>query len=287
MIPWKIYWQKKRLDLKNKRLKSADLLDLISFVTKKSQETLLAHPEINLNKQQQKTLEILLEKRLTAWPLAYLLGWRYFYKLKLKVSPAVLIPRPETELLVENILEDINLKSVKNLTIIDVGTGSGAIILSLAQELRKNLNIKYWATDISHQALKIAKQNARDFKLKSKIKFIQADLLSKIKRPPQNLIIAANLPYLTPPQLTEPSIKYEPHQALFGGQDGLDLYRHLFEQITAWSNFKNLTLYLEINPQQTTKLKKIAQSRWPMAKIEIKQDLSGKNRLVIVKINKN
>lgn len=194
-------------------------------------------------------------------PKQYLQGWVEFYKLKFKVSPSVLIPRPETELLVDEILYSELLTQNPSPTILDIGTGSGCIAIALAKNLPK---ARILATDISEKALKVAKENAKEHRVENRIFFIKSDLLSVIPakagiqltksgskldsrssslrslgvedlRGNDNIdIVVANLPYIPSTRIPylDPSVKdFEPRVALDGGSDGFDLYRKLFEQI--------------------------------------------------------
>ena len=175
-------------------------------------------------------------------------------------------------------------------TLVDVGTGSGCIIITLA----KLLNLKFLAIDISEKALIIARQNAKNNQVNKKIKFIKGNLLepilkNKLINNSHPLIILANLPYLTPTQIkNSPSIKYEPKLALTAGKDGLKYYRRLFKQTNDLRNIKcklrDINILCEIDPSQTAKIKQLIKRELPKASYQIKKDLSGLNRLVIIKI---
>jgi len=166
-----------------------------------------------------------------------------FYKLKFKVTPDVLIPRPETELLVDKVLTHAR-PGLARLTILDVGTGAGNIAISIAKNLSRHpwgRKLKIIATDVSEKALKIARQNAKLHGVENRIQFIQSDLLSKIATLPwvarndvEMDIIVTNLPYIPTERIPylDSSVKdFEPHIALNGGPDGFELYRKLFQQI--------------------------------------------------------
>jgi release factor glutamine methyltransferase len=277
----------------------------LSHILKKSREHILTHPDIypveysqseiakgefnrvNLTKRQQKQYRAMAARRLKNEPLAYILGHKEFYDLDFKVTPATLIPRPETEHLVEEV---IKLKP-KNSTLIDIGTGSGNIIISIAYNMKHITynRINFYGIDISSKALKIAKYNAKRHKLDKKIKFIKSDLLDHfIKHQPLNikrLIIIANLPYLSEKIYNSamPDVKnYEPKTALLGGKDGLDYYEKLFKQIKTLK--KNcymfyVTCYMEISPEQKTKMEKIIKKYFPGSKPEFSKDLAGKWRI--------
>ena len=263
---------------------------LLAWLLKKPREYLLSHPETPITPSLQKKFRALANKRQKNYPLAYLIDHKEFYGLEFKVSPKVLIPRPETELIVDEI---IKLAKNKAQDIVDLGTGSGAIIISAAQEIKKAKpkiykKSNFLAVDISAAALKIAKENARRHRLDSKIKFFSGNLLlpllplmSQIKHE-RSTIIAANLPYLSPAQIkASPSIWREPRLALESGPDGLRHYRELFKQLsTLRPPHAEMTLLCEIDPKQAEKISQILRKNWPTAKIIVKKDLAGHKRLI-------
>lgn len=260
------------LDLKRFQIKEAflDAQILLAFVLKKPRSFIMAHDEKTLTAKQYKTYQALIKKRINHWPAAYLLGYKEFYGLNFKVSKNTLVPRPASELIVETALPLIK----KNTTLIDLGTGSGCLIISVL----KNLKIKpkkAIAIDISSATLKIAEFNAKKHHLKN-IEFKKSNLLKNIKLPKNNIVIMANLPYLTPKQMKEPSIKHEPKKALIAGNDGLKYYRELAKQLKNIQ--RQITLICEINPAQKSGLKKI------FPKTEFRKDLSGKTRLGIINL---
>lgn len=266
--------------LKELLKKSADQLStdekdaLLALALGKNKEYIYKNPGKKLNRSNVRTFYKLLNKRLTGWSLAYLQGHKEFYGLKFLVSKHTLIPRPESELIVEEALKFIK----KDHRVIDIGTGSGCLILSLAKNFAE---ADYLATDISNKALLIAKTNARKLKLKNKVKFIKSDLLKKI--PPTKFnIVMANLPYLKPMELKEPSIKKEPTLALLSGPDGLEHYRKLLSQLPKYLNQKYLIL-LEINPQQKDSIKKAIVSSLLKAQIKFLKDLAGNIRIAQIK----
>ena len=174
-------------------------------------------PEQKLDKNQLDCFNNHIEKRLTDYPVAYLLGQKAFWTFELMVTPDVLIPRPETELLVELALEKIN--GVSNPKILDLGTGSGAIALALASE-RKDANI--FATDYSEKALIIANENAKQLKVDHQIEFLQSDWYKNIKENNFDLIVS-NPPYIAPddPHLLQ-TIRHEPREALVADNLGMN-----------------------------------------------------------------
>ncbi len=188
--------------------------------------TLIAHPERKLEREQQAAYQRLIERRLTFEPIQYITGTVDFYGLTLQVTPAVLIPRPETELLVESVLTHLN--SVPNSVprIVDIGTGSGAIAIALARHLpRAEVN----AVDISAEALRIAYSNAAQNQVQ--ILFKQSDLLAGVAGPFD--VVVSNPPYIArseAPSLAAQVRDHEPWQALFSGPSGLEIYERLIPQ---------------------------------------------------------
>ncbi len=286
--------------IKQKYREQIDLLDLeliISRVIKKPREFVIIHPEHKIIKNYGLRITDYIKRRINGEPIAYIFGEKEFYGLNFKVNKNTLVPRPETELLIELAIEYIrNPKSeIRNPIIIDVGTGSGCIIITLAKILNSKCQIpnsKFIATDISVPALRTARQNAKLHKVDKKIKFLQGNLLEPIinstscKLKDTSYIILANLPYLAPSQIkNSPSIQREPKLALSAGQDGLKYYRLLFKQIKK-INILHIAgcVLCEIDPSQTAEIKKIIKNNLPTAKIKIKKDLSGLNRLAVITI---
>jgi release factor glutamine methyltransferase len=244
---------------------------LLSFVLQQPKEYLYAHPENNLTYRQEKNFRHRLGRRAKGEPVAYLTGHKEFFGLDFLVDKSTLIPRPESELLIEEVLKNKNVKNI-----IDIGTGSGCLAIALAKHLP---DADIIATDISLPALKIAKQNALRHSVEKQIKFIPGSLLQPIRHLADNTVIIANLPYLNRQQMSEPSIKFEPATALYGGADGLEYYTKLFRQLTKATDFK---LILEIDPAQAKKITKLAQEILPGSKVEIKKDLAGRDRVCVL-----
>ncbi|MBI2019068.1 peptide chain release factor N(5)-glutamine methyltransferase [Candidatus Daviesbacteria bacterium] len=239
-------------------------------------------------------------------PSQYSKGWVEFYKLKFKVTPDVLIPRPETELLVDEVLKNIKDEDI----ILDIGTGAGNIAVSLACNLG-GYNVKIIATDVSSKALKIARQNAKLHGVEDKIRFTQSDLLSAFchserseesltnVRPTyvgdpslitqdDNLIIVTNLPYIPTARIPylDSSVKdFEPHIALDGGEDGFKLYRKLFHQVSTLGvtlGWHPRLIIGEIDYTHGKLALNETQKFFPMALIEVKKDLAHLQRILLI-----
>jgi release factor glutamine methyltransferase len=260
---------------------------LLAAVLGKGRSHLLANQEEELSLLKYFQFKRLIEKRAKGYSSAVILGHKWFYGLDFLVNKNVLIPRPETELMVDNALLELkNNTDIKN--IVDLGAGSGCIIISLAANIQGD-DISYWGVDISRSALNIAKKNAKKLVPNSRINFLYSDLLNIIDKSvfDNHILITANLPYLTPKQVkNSPTIKKEPKIALLAGNDGLDCYRKLFVQIKKLLKCQ-ITLMMEIDNVQKLEMEQLLRSVFPQADIEFKKDLLNIDRLVIVKIKES
>lgn len=213
------------------------------FVLKKDPYFLHAHPEYLLTENEQNKLLALVKRREKGEPISYLTGTTPFYGLDFLVDKRVLIPRFETEDLVAEALKFINRSKKKELTFADIGTGSGNIIISLAKHLPKNKTIQLIATDISPEAIEVAKINAKKHKVEKKITFLQGNLLEPLTTKVD--LITANLPYVRDHLygVLDPQITWEPVVAIKGGSDGMKYYQELFEWLPNYLNKDGLLLY--------------------------------------------
>lgn len=232
--------------------------------------------------------------KLSDKPKQYKDGWVEFYKLKFKVTPDVLIPRPETELLVDEVLTHVGGRPTRleALTILEIGTGAGNIAISIAKNSSlhpKGGHIKIIATDISSKALKVAQQNAKLQGVSDQIKFIQSDLLASLNQyiVRSHTIMVTNLPYIPSsriPYLDSSVRDFEPHIALDGGEDGFDLYRKLFAQISQQLRELQPKLIVgEIDYTHGELAISEAQKYFPEAKVEVKLDLAHKQRILLIR----
>lgn len=202
---------------------------LIMFTLDCDRAYLYAHPERVLATDEQRRYDEAISRRATGVPAQYITGHQEFWGMDLIVSPTVLIPRPETEHLIEAVLELVSRESLSTLRVIDVGTGSGAIALALAKELP---SAEIHATDISGKALEVARTNAARHELDTRITFREADLLTTY--PAQSFtIVVSNPPYVG--ESEEDSVqlevrKFEPRNAVFSGQTGLEVIERLIPQ---------------------------------------------------------
>lgn len=253
---------------------SLDAQVLLAEVMAQDRAYLLAHPEHVLTDEQQEQFAAMLKRRLAGEPVAYILGRRAFYDREIAVAPGVLIPRPETELLLEQALEWVKMHPTA--TAVDVGTGSGALAVTLAA-LAPDAII--YATDISPQALMIARYNA--YLQQTNVHFYEGNLLEPlIERDIRVDVIMANLPYIASDELPALEVsRYEPHLALDGGDDGLVLVRELLAQIPAVGNPGALIL-LEIGADQGAAALEVTQRALTPQSAEILKDYAGLDRIV-------
>ncbi|MFA5050538.1 MAG: peptide chain release factor N(5)-glutamine methyltransferase [Patescibacteria group bacterium] len=252
---------------------------LLSFTVKKPKIWLYSHSEKKLKKTEEIKFKKLIAQRKNGTPIAYLVGHKEFFDLDFMVDKNVLIPSPDTELMIEEILKSAEVRPPQSEVgplIADVGTGCGNIAITLAKHLPL---AKIYAIDISKDVLKMAKRNAKKHKADKQIIFLNGDLLKPL--PEKIDFIAANLPYI--PTQKAQLLFHSPQIALNGGKDGLKFYQSLLENAADYLR-PNGKIFLEINFNQAEKIKKIIKKYFPQAEIEIKKDLAGLNRLVIISI---
>jgi release factor glutamine methyltransferase len=255
-----------------------DALILMAAIFGKRKAWTLAHPETALNPSQWDAFEQATQKLEAGMPLPYVLGHWEFFGLEFELTPAVLIPRPETELLVEEAIAFLKKAGdPERLHVADVGTGSGAIAVSLAKTLP---GLKVLAVDRSRAALEVARRNAVRHHLGRVISFFEGSLLEAARGPFD--LIAANLPYIPSQKLDGlPVAAHEPRLALDGGPGGLSWIAALISDTPRLMRPGGLLL-LEIEETQGGALTQLAMDRLPQARLEIKIDLSGRDRLGLI-----
>jgi release factor glutamine methyltransferase len=207
---------------------------LMMLVLGSDKAYLFAHPERELSSDEQSRFDSVIAERAAGKPLQYIIGHQEFWGLDFVVSPAVLIPRPETEHLVETALVLVHESGNEQARIVDVGTGSGCIALALASELPE---IQMHATDLSSEALEVARENARRLGFDDRVQFHQADLLGGISG--EFDFVLSNPPYVgrcERDKVQREVREHEPEMAVFGGEQGMDIYRRLIPQ--AWAALK-------------------------------------------------
>ena len=268
-----------RLDAAGVDAPASTARQLLSVATSRPREWLLAHDDETLPEAQARALETLLARVAAREPLAYVLGERGFHGLTLKIDPRALIPRPETEMLV-----DLALAAVRALpagaAVIDVGTGSGAAAIAIALGAP---TARVIACDVSADALSLARENAE--RLGARVSFVESDLLSNV--PDMAPIVVANLPYVTREEIDmlPPEIQaHEPRVALDGGTDGLDLVRRLLAQLSAEPARRAALrhVWLEVGASQGPAALALARAAFPDARTRILQDLARLDRVIAI-----
>jgi release factor glutamine methyltransferase len=250
---------------------------LLEHLLQASHSFLVAHSDQTLTDVQQQQYFRLLERAARREPVAYLTGRAPFYGRDFLVTSAVLIPRPETELLVE--AAAAWAAGHLPIHVVDVGTGSGCIAVTLARLLPQ---ATLEATDVSAEAIAVARQNAQSQEVDGRIHFHQGHLLEPIEQQPD--LIVANLPYIADDEWTmvDDTVKwYEPAVALRGGPDGLDQIRELLAQATTRLAPAG-ALFLEIGWRQGHSTQALAQAYFPNAQVQLQADYAGHDRLVVI-----
>lgn len=255
---------------------------LLAHVLSKPATFLLANDDKNIGLKSLERYKELIEKREKGIPVAYLTNHKEFFFLDFFVDENVLIPRPDTEILVESVIGYLNklrnsifdFKFSKFL-LLDVGTGSGCIPISVL----KNVDgITAIAADISKNALKVATKNVRKHMLESRVRLAQSNLLKNIPDDFINgrkVILTANLPYIPNGFKVNRELKYEPSISLYGGDDGLDVYNKLMQEIRG---IKPVAMFLELFDSQIPAI----ETKLTDYRIKNIQDMSGKARLLVL-----
>ena len=270
----------------HQKLESAGIPDarleaevMVMNVLRMPRQAIFAEQEREVSEQQQVALDELLERRYTREPLAYILGQREFYGINVVLTPAVLIPRPESEGLVEHALfmAMMGMEST-DLTIADVGTGSGAIAINLAMHLPMG---RIFAVDISDSVLDVAAYNIRAHGVGDRVSLAIGDLLDAVPEPLD--LIVANLPYIPTDRIStlQPEVQKEPVLALDGGADGLDLIRRLLAQAENKLKSHGIIL-LEMDPDQVPVVAELALQHFPKGSTDVEQDLAGMDRILVI-----
>ncbi len=224
-----------------------------------------------------------IQRRMQGEPIQYIVGDQEFYGRVFEVNPSVLIPRPETELLVETVLREADKEwKDKPLRVVDVGTGSGVIAVTLAAE-RPHWHVT--AIDISKAALQTAKKNAARHGVEERIEWICGEYLTPLMKsaPPPDIVVS-NPPYIPSgdiPHLEEQVSRFEPRLALDGGEDGLNPYRVLTRQLAKWNGKKVRLVCFEIGADQGREVSAMVQKISGDVNVSVRRDLAGRNRIIV------
>lgn len=281
---------------------------LMALAVKKDRTWVMIHATDELTPSLESTFQSLVERRLSHEPIAYILGAKDFYGRPFFVNRTTLIPRPETELFIEEIKKQF--KQNDAFVLIDIGTGSGIIPITIALEFPNAIIV---ASDVCKRALRVAGKNAKLYSVEHRITFVQGDLLdqrviqalekqdlgreTKSSRKtkslpgrqagpisnPRPLVLTANLPYLPESdkkKLSKDVTAFEPAKALFSGKDGLDLIRTLFTQISDNLLVNPNLMLFEFDPPQAKTILQLAKDVFPIATVSIVKDLAKRERLI-------
>jgi release factor glutamine methyltransferase len=255
---------------------------LLAAVLAVDRTRLLAHPEMGLRPAQVQVYLDAVRRRARGDPLPYILGRAEFFGLELVVTPDVLIPRPETELLVEHALEDLTTRTLADSrpAVVDVGTGSGCIAIALAVTFAA---LHVTALDIDAGALSVARNNAVRHGVEDRVRCVRGDLLRPVAGPID--LILSNPPYIAEGEWAHlpASVRREPRLALLAGSEGLATVRRLLDQASSRLAPGGLLL-VEIGSEQGDAVRALARTAFPDAAVEIVPDLAGLTRLLEVRI---
>ena len=252
---------------------------MLMNVMRLQRHDLFSQQETEVSAQQEQMLAEILERRLKREPLAYILQYKEFYGVNLLVNTNVLIPRPETECMVEHALFMALMgMETPELVIADVGTGTGAIAVNLALHLPA---ARIHAVDVEDSVLDVAAYNIRAHNVADRVFLGKGDLLEPIPEPVD--LILANLPYVPGDRLPnlQPEIRWEPQLALDGGPDGLDLIRRLLEQAPGKLKDHGIIL-LELDPEQVPAVETLAKQVFPEAETSVEKDLAQRDRIFVI-----
>jgi release factor glutamine methyltransferase len=270
---------------------------LLAFAIGVDRTAVIAHGDAPVGPDAEATFESLLDRRAAGEPVAYLRGMKEFHGIALAVDPRALIPRPETELLVDTALEAImraltsGVERIGPLRVVDVGTGSGAVAVALAVALRARRvpaeDVEITAIDVSPEALDLARENAVGHAVGDRLRFAATDLLPPGARSMPFDIVVANLPYVRTAELDAlagraVSTTFEPRLALDGGADGLAVIGRLLDQL-AWGLAVDGLALLEIGGDQGPAALALADERLSGWEAETMRDLAGLPRVMLVR----
>ena len=279
----------------HRTLESVDIPDarleaevMVMDVMRMPRQAIFAEQETQVSPQQEEQLAAIVTRRLTREPLAYILNYREFYGVNLLVNRDVLIPRPETETMVEHALfmALMGMES-RELVIADVGTGTGAIAVNLAIHLPA---ARIYASDAFDATLDVAAYNVRMHNVADRVTLLKGDLLEPLPEPVD--VVVANLPYLPTDRIPtlQPEIQWEPVAALDGGPDGLGHIRRLMSQAAASHGGADARLkshgviLLEMDPEQIPEARSLASAAFPEAEVTVEPDLAGMDRVLSVSL---
>jgi release factor glutamine methyltransferase len=267
---------------------------LLAHALRVDRTTVIAHPDAPVGQDAKAQFGADVARREAGEPVAYIRGFREFHGLAISTDARALIPRPETELLVDAVLTDVAARltgtprapGMPAMRIADIGTGSGAIAVALLAALRARRmaeHVLVVATDSSSAALDLARENAVGHGLADRMVFVEADLVPPVVDPPYAIVVA-NLPYVATAQLDTLArdLSFEPRQALDGGTDGLDVVRRLLDRLPG-ALAPDGAAYLEIGADQGESVVAAAAQQLPGWRCSVQTDLAGLPRLARIR----
>jgi len=232
-----------------------------------------------LREEELEPIRALLRRRAAGEPVAYLVGEREFYGRGFRVTPAVLIPRPDTETLVETALRWARAQQSASLRIADAGTGSGCIAITMAAELPE---ARVVASDVSREALEVARDNARRLGVADRVSFVEGAWADPLRAHAPFDVLLSNPPYVTTAEVGELAAdvrNYEPHTALTAGDDGMQAYEALLREAPSLV-VQGGYVALEVDPRRAERVAALVAGSWPQAAVRRVEDLTGRDRVV-------
>lgn len=264
--------------LEQQKVEDASIISriLMQHVLEIDRNKLIINKKDNVDINKEKEYKECIEKIMKGTPIQYITNNQEFMRLNFYVDENVLIPQPDTEILVEKVIKSIDIMG--NIEILDMCTGSGCIGISLAKNIE---NTKVTLVDISKEAIEIAKKNAIQNDVENKVNFIQSDMFENVKG--KFDIIVSNPPYIRTAiiQTLDKQVQDEPYIALDGGEDGLDFYKVLINEAYKYLK-KNGKIFLEIGYDQKKEVENLAKKSKNYKKIETIKDLSQNDRVIIL-----
>ncbi|MBT8401134.1 MAG: peptide chain release factor N(5)-glutamine methyltransferase [Rhodothermia bacterium] len=270
-------WAARSMDAvpRTEAIREADLM--LGHILGVGRAEIIAYPDRNVATDDAEEFRSVVAKRIAGVPVQYILGWAEFYGLRFEVSPAVLIPRPETEILVEQVLDEISAKD--NPSVLDVGTGSGCIAVAVA---RSRPDARVVAVDVSRESIRVAMRNAKRNAVRAT--FVRADLRNPAFNPrggPFDVVVS-NPPYIHPDEMTSVErrvIEHEPHAALFTKEDPLEYYRLLLSRTETLARSGG-ALIVEVHADRSREVESLMLRTDSITAVRIVKDLAGRDRIV-------
>lgn len=253
---------------------------LISHIIPVTEIDFAINADQTVSNEQQNLIDILVQKREKRIPMSQIFGEKEFWSLSFKVTRDTLTPRPDSETLIEVALNEFEDKNA-TLSILDLGTGSGCLLLTLLSELKNATGL---GIDVSASAIKVANENATNLSLNNRATFLKSDWFEKLSKTKKFDLIIANPPYIglnEKPELTPEVCEHEPYSALFAGEEGLDDYRIIAADISSYMSEKSIII-LEIGYRQSSAVKDIFEQKG-FKNIDVFQDLGGRDRCLLIR----